>query len=68
MRRCRGRLRLARRGSFEARVTANNVFNTVQYSGINTTENSANFGAGDERGGDAVVADAGAVPVLRCRD
>jgi len=30
--------------SFEARVTANNVFNTVQYSGINTTENSANFG------------------------
>ncbi len=30
--------------SFEARVTANNVFNTVQYSGINTTENSATFG------------------------
>ena len=30
--------------SFEARVTASNVFNTVQYSGINTTENSANFG------------------------
>ncbi len=30
--------------SFEARVTADNVFNTVQYSGINTTENSANFG------------------------
>ncbi len=30
--------------SFEARVTATNVFNTVQYSGINTTENSANFG------------------------
>jgi hypothetical protein len=30
--------------SFETRVTANNVFNTVQYSGINTTENSANFG------------------------
>jgi len=26
-------------------VTANNVFNTVQYSGINTVENSANFGA-----------------------
>jgi hypothetical protein len=25
-------------------VTASNVFNTVQYSGINTTENSANFG------------------------
>ena len=30
--------------SLEARVTASNVFNTVQYSGINTTENSANFG------------------------
>jgi hypothetical protein len=30
--------------SFEMRVTASNVFNTVQYSGINTTENSANFG------------------------
>ncbi len=30
--------------SFEARVTATNVFNTVQYNGINVTENSANFG------------------------
>ena len=30
--------------SFEARVTASNVFNTVQYSGINTNENNANFG------------------------
>ena len=30
--------------SFEARVTATNVFNTVQYSGINVTENSQNFG------------------------
>jgi hypothetical protein len=30
--------------SFEARVTASNVFNTVQYSGINTTENNQNFG------------------------
>ena len=30
--------------NFEARVTANNVFNTVQYSGINTTVNSANYG------------------------
>jgi hypothetical protein len=30
--------------SLEARVTANNVFNTVQYSGINTTENNQNFG------------------------
>ncbi len=30
--------------SFEARLSANNVFNTVQYSGINTTFNSANYG------------------------
>ena len=30
--------------SFEARVQATNVFNTVQYSSINVTENSANFG------------------------
>jgi hypothetical protein len=30
--------------SFEARVTANNVFNTIQYSGINTTLNSPTFG------------------------
>jgi hypothetical protein len=30
--------------SFEARITANNVFNTVQYSGIDTTLNSRTFG------------------------
>jgi hypothetical protein len=30
--------------NFEARLTATNVFNTVQYSGVNTTLNSANFG------------------------
>lgn len=30
--------------SFEARMTANNVFNTVQYSGIDTTLDSATFG------------------------
>src|SRR6266851_4610830 len=30
--------------SFEARVTATNVFNTVQYSGIDTTLNSPTFG------------------------
>jgi trimeric autotransporter adhesin len=30
--------------SFEMRVTASNVLNTVQYSGINTTENNQNFG------------------------
>jgi trimeric autotransporter adhesin len=30
--------------SLEARVTANNVFNTVQYSGVSVDKNSANFG------------------------
>ena len=30
--------------SFEMRVTANNVFNTVQYNGINTSVTSATFG------------------------
>ena len=30
--------------SLEARVTANNIFNTVQYSGISVTQNSATFG------------------------
>jgi hypothetical protein len=30
--------------SFEARVQATNVFNTVQYSGINTNESSPTFG------------------------
>jgi hypothetical protein len=30
--------------SFEARITANNVFNSVQYSGIDTTLNSRTFG------------------------
>ncbi len=30
--------------SFEARVTATNVFNTVQYSGIDSTQNSLTFG------------------------
>jgi hypothetical protein len=30
--------------SLEARVTANNIFNTVQYSGINVTQNAATFG------------------------
>ena len=30
--------------SFEARMTANNVFNTVQYAGIDTTLNSRTFG------------------------
>jgi hypothetical protein len=37
-------LSFAENRSFEARVTAANVFNTVQYSGINTTLNSQNFG------------------------
>jgi hypothetical protein len=30
--------------SLEFRTSANNVFNTVQYSGINVTQNSAGFG------------------------
>ncbi|MBE7181071.1 MAG: TonB-dependent receptor, partial [Terriglobus roseus] len=30
--------------NLEVRATANNVFNTVQYSGVNTVLNSANFG------------------------
>ena len=30
--------------SFEVRMQATNVFNTVQYAGVNTTENSNNFG------------------------
>ncbi len=30
--------------NFEARITANNIFNTVQYSGVNTVLNSSNFG------------------------
>ena len=37
-------VRLGETRSFEARMTASNVFNTVQYSGINTTLNSATFG------------------------
>jgi hypothetical protein len=37
-------LQLGETRSFEARVTASNVFNTVQYSGINTTQNSLTFG------------------------
>jgi len=37
-------LQLGQTRSFEMRVTATNVFNTVQYSGINTTENSFTFG------------------------
>jgi hypothetical protein len=37
-------VQLGATSSFEARVTANNVFNTVQYSGINTVLNTATFG------------------------
>jgi hypothetical protein len=37
-------LRLGETRSFEARVTATNVFNTVQYDSISTDESSANFG------------------------
>lgn len=37
-------LSLGETRSFEARLTANNVFNTVQYAGIDTTLNSRTFG------------------------
>ncbi len=37
-------LQLGSTRSFEARLQANNVFNTIQYSGINTTLNSPTFG------------------------
>ena len=37
-------LALGETRSFEMRMTANNVFNTVQYSGIDTTLNSRTFG------------------------
>jgi hypothetical protein len=37
-------VQLSGTSSFEARVQASNVFNTVQYSGINTTLSSATFG------------------------
>ncbi len=37
-------LQLGSTRSFEMRLQANNVFNTIQYSGINTTLNSPTFG------------------------
>ncbi len=37
-------IRLGDIRNLEMRLTANNVFNTVQYSGVNTTLNNANFG------------------------
>jgi trimeric autotransporter adhesin len=37
-------LQLGSTRSFETRLQANNVFNTIQYSGINTTLNSPTFG------------------------
>ena len=41
--------------SMEIRATINNVFNTVQYSGVNTTEGSPTFGQVTSVGADAVV-------------
>ena len=41
--------------SFEARLTATNAFNTVQYSGIDTTLNSATFGQVDATAGQRTV-------------
>ena len=37
--------------SMEIRATINNVFNTVQYSGIGTTVNAQNFGQVTSVGG-----------------
>jgi hypothetical protein len=37
--------------SMEIRATINNVFNTVQYSGVGTTVNSENFGQVTSVGG-----------------
>jgi hypothetical protein len=37
--------------SMEIRATINNVFNTVQYSGVGTTVNSQNFGQVTSVGG-----------------
>ncbi len=45
-------------------MTANNVFNTVQYSGIDTTLNSQTFGQGDVGCCDATAYGAGTVQVL----
>ena len=50
--------------SFEARVTATNALNIVQYSGIDTTLNSPTFGQVTGRGGDAHAYSFGTVPVL----
>jgi hypothetical protein len=35
---------LGEQRNFEGRITASNVFNTVQYSGVNATLNSSTFG------------------------
>ena len=50
--------------SMEIRATINNVFNTVQYSGVDTNRNLADSWAGDFGGGDAVVSVYGEVQVL----
>ena len=42
--------------SLEVRITATNVFNTVQYSGINTIENSQNFGQVTSTAGPRILA------------
>ena len=51
--------------SMEIRAMINNVFNTVQYSGVGTVVNSAEVRAGDFGGRDAVVSIYGEVQVLK---
>ena len=50
--------------SMEIRATMNNVFNTVQYAGVDTNRELAELWAGDFGGGDAGVSIYGEVQVL----
>jgi hypothetical protein len=56
-------MQLGETRSMEIRATINNVFNTVQYSGVNTTVGHADSSAGDFSGGHAVVSIHGEVQV-----
>ena len=51
--------------SMEIRATIDNVFNTVQYSGVNTTYGTPHFRTGHFGGIDAVVPVHGEIQVLR---
>ena len=50
--------------SMEIRATINNVFNTVQYSGVDTNVGIAELRAGHFGGADAVVSVYGEIQVL----